>query len=547
MKRNTKKRIVILSILSTFVVLLCVFVGAKIYQEPKATGQASANVSVLNPAYSNGLNVNLKNEEVKKVLNYYEDSNLDVSIDDKKAITYTVDSEIRDSVDKVKLAIFLKCYDLDASLYVVNEDCNYDITSGVATYEDTHKSLLVDNKQPIMFCKDIYDVDENSYITMAYLNDDADASKIAITKDEDNNIKIKGVYKEDDSERTEENDNLNTPEIKEIANGTKIRPAYSTYDDVRSRIIDKTIYDASLIYNDNYYTYGQNFNLSYDTLPDGEYSVCVRIDIDSTKDKDSNSDNVDIERENKVCIYTNQKNVKLQNGKTDSLNIINEEDTIIDGYKVIKDIIKYYKYVIKCNKNLSKDDEQNLYRYLGSWDSYTINMWLREGGIIDEESDTEDYSSVVKTINKKCDENTIDENMILFRNVNEDFLTGAFGVKLPECKNEEDELQGVIKGLTKSEGDELLTTLKNTCVNQSYVEKGIMSTSMLCNENVFRDLPVHLVIKVPKGTHAFVTDNICESEVLLKPNTKLKFTNVELNYDENGDNTYYTLHCTVLE
>ena len=45
----------------------------------------------------------------------------------------------------------------------------------------------------------------------------------------------------------------------------------------------------------------------------------------------------------------------------------------------------------------------------------------------------------------------------------------------------------------------------------------------------------------------FVTNSLRESEVIFKPNTKLQFTNVELEYDQNAENTHYVLYRNIVE
>ena len=235
MKGNNKKKIVSLSILSTILVFACLLFCVITYKQPKASDDTLTNESISNTAYSNGLNVNLENEDVQKALKYYEDSDLDISLDNKKAIKYTVNSAVRDVVDKVQLVLNLKKGDNDSSLYVIGEECDYDSTTGIATSENTYQSLLINNQQPIALYKDTYDTDEHNYIVMAFLNDEENASKIAITKDDNNNIIIKGVYNEKEKNPIEANkkDNLNTPAIKEIPNGTKIYPAYATYNYIK--------------------------------------------------------------------------------------------------------------------------------------------------------------------------------------------------------------------------------------------------------------------------------------------------------------------------
>lgn len=58
-----------------------------------------------------------------------------------------------------------------------------------------------------------------------------------------------------------------------------------------------------------------------------------------------------------------------------------------------------------------------------------------------------------------------------------------------------------------------------------YTEKGFLSTSGVMDKNVMTKKSVKMIIKAPKGTHAYVTTNYKESEIIFDENTSLHLVN----------------------
>lgn len=72
-----------------------------------------------------------------------------------------------------------------------------------------------------------------------------------------------------------------------------------------------------------------------------------------------------------------------------------------------------------------------------------------------------------------------------------------------------------------------LDDLKNqvdNLVGTTMVDNGYMSASACGSLNVFRGSDIKFTINVPKGTHAFVTDNLMESELVFSRGTKMEIT-----------------------
>ena len=72
-------------------------------------------------------------------------------------------------------------------------------------------------------------------------------------------------------------------------------------------------------------------------------------------------------------------------------------------------------------------------------------------------------------------------------------------------------------------------------------EKGFMSVSLIPNVNIMIARKVRLMIMVPKGTKAYVTHNVVESEAILPPNTNLVVKDVHYNRYRNR----FDVHCVV--
>lgn len=124
---------------------------------------------------------------------------------------------------------------------------------------------------------------------------------------------------------------------------------------------------------------------------------------------------------------------------------------------------------------------------------------------------------VIETLDKIIDRNKNNKNLLLYRKAGLDYFDD-FGI--------DDELKKGLKYGLNDEVEQAQAIFDNIIKNKTvFQEKGFMSTSYDKELNAFTGCNVHIEIKVPKGYNMYVTDNVNESEVILKRNTKYRVEN----------------------
>ncbi len=147
--------------------------------------------------------------------------------------------------------------------------------------------------------------------------------------------------------------------------------------------------------------------------------------------------------------------------------------------------------------------------YVQTINSFEINSKLRNNQKLSEKE-----KETVKALDNLIKNNKLPNNIMLYRNVSNNFLESHFG-QLPQ--------KASIKDTVKY--------LKNKKV-KSIKDKGYCSTSAIEEKNVFKSRLCHLEIKANTGTHAFVTNNFLESEIILGRNQKLKIIDIKVANNE---------------
>lgn len=124
---------------------------------------------------------------------------------------------------------------------------------------------------------------------------------------------------------------------------------------------------------------------------------------------------------------------------------------------------------------------------------------------------------VIETLDKIIDRNKSDKNVLLYRNVWTNYFD-VFGI--------DDKLKSGLEDGSSDEIEQAQAIFDNIIKNKTvFQEKGFMSTSYNKDKNVFTSRKVQIELKVPKGYNMYVTDNVNESEVILKRNTKYRVEN----------------------
>ena len=490
--------------------------------------------------------LNIDSNSVKDILQCYENDKLDISVDDDYSMKYTVDNNMKGNVVNVEATVCIeKKYETDcggsekAALYLGSYDnCEYDKESGEVTSKYDFKGLIVNDEQPIA----TYFVSEDDkgtvYHTPVYLDDSDKATKLVVLVDNDGGVKVEGQLVEVD----EEGKVLDEPKIEPLKNGVVIWPAYENFV-VKQASIDETCVDASEVLNeDESYVYGTDFNLTFTDIPDGKYLYNYKIEYQNGEDKKEDVEGNKEEPE--YCLYTDQQQVEVKEDEVVASKEINLEDFSIENYKTLG-LRKFLYYVLKNKKNISEEDKKQVYErrvdgfehpkgYISTWNSLDINRAMRTDTV--DKLDADDQKTV-EVLTKNCMNNQFDHDLLAIRNVSADFLTTIFGTKLNG--------EGLTDQMLREGGDklcfELEEDLQKTIIGKKIHEKGFMSVSLIPNVNIMIARKVRLMIMVPKGTKAYVTHNVVESEAILPPNTNLVVKDVHYNRYRNR----FDVHCVV--
>lgn len=130
--------------------------------------------------------------------------------------------------------------------------------------------------------------------------------------------------------------------------------------------------------------------------------------------------------------------------------------------------------------------------YVASPNSFKMNDILRNGGKLKGE-DLKTYKAMME----KIQSTELPENLQLTRYAGQSFLDAIAGEN------------GI------------------PTVGDIVTEKGFLSTSAVTKINMFTDRPVKMTVLADKGTHAFITNNKKESEIIFPPNTSYEILSVK--------------------
>ena len=443
---------------------------------------------------------------------YSEEENLDVQVNDG-VMSYTVNSSIKDDVKSVKsvLAVINK-----EKYNIVNEenhylymgtkaDCKYDASTGNVECTPDYKWLLVNNEQPMAMYS--YSEDENKLLTPVYIKESDSVEYLVISKANDV-YTVDGILKDDS--------------ITPLENGTALAPAYASYD---KEIIDieEDGAEAEEVLNDKLYTYGTDFNLTYDVLPNGDYLYSMNV--------------IYVENEAKnYGYYTNGNEFSFDKEK---LN--NNENGVLtgaegDSYVYVKGV-SYIKEMLKHNLSISKDDrkqakkhliegEQKSRGYIATRNYRVINTALRTD--TEDELD-EDDKKTVEALDRITTSNQLSQDTILVRNVNFDYLSSVFGITLDNGET----LQNYMRDEMSIEAKKYILEKFKKFEGTKVTEKAYLSTSMIPEANCMNFKPVRFIIKAAKETKGYVTLNKAESEFIMPRGTSMVLDSIS--YDDAQD------------
>lgn len=173
-------------------------------------------------------------------------------------------------------------------------------------------------------------------------------------------------------------------------------------------------------------------------------------------------------------------------------------------------------------KNLSFDDYKNAYKnqiidksnekiimggedgYVATGNSFRLNEMLRNGYNLDGED-----KKTVNALDSLISKNQLKDNIMLHRNVDDDFIGDKFGFST-----------------WGKETKDIIQRIKDSNIT-SYSDGGFCSTSAIEKKNVFQQRKIQLKIQAKEGTNAYITSNASESEIILSRNQKFNIVSVE--------------------
>lgn len=476
--------------------------------------------------YGSEPSIDIEDENVQGILNCYENSKLDLTVNNDNSISYLPDSVMKDQISSVEATISVKrSFTTDAdqqesTILYLGSTSNCSINKETGSIEGAYEfeTLLLNKEQPLAAYKLDSDENENIYITPAYVNEDDNPSMLLVSISKDKKVEVKGIYitKDDKGEALEQ------PQIQPIENGTLIYPAYENYV-AKKAAIDQHYINAEELYDEEKaYTYGNDFDLTYGTLPNGSYLYNYKIQFGESNPDSENPDA-------QYCLYTDQKELEITDSKVTNVKDVDFEDINVDDYKLMK-IGQYFKTVLKHAKNVPNADrfqiqchlpiaEHGLKGYINTFNSFAINAAMRT-----DKTDTldEDDKKTCDVLLKHCLNNQFDEKVLVVRNVSPGFLSQQFGVTLDG--------QELTDKLIKKSGDEACLKLEKdfqeAMIGKKILDKGFTSVSLVPHANVFNTRTIQFSIMVPAGTKAYVTNNLIESEAILAPGTSLNIKDV---------------------
>ncbi|MFV8290804.1 phage minor head protein [Aerococcus viridans] len=188
-------------------------------------------------------------------------------------------------------------------------------------------------------------------------------------------------------------------------------------------------------------------------------------------------------------------------------------------YKNI-DSLESFREIASDVSMLTKEEQEQMYDrkngYITSANSFKINQYLRNGHVefLGKTRDLSDEGKkTISLIDKVIESNKLSDNVVAYRKVDSKWL---------ESLASPDETI-----------DDFVARAKQGGI--SYSDKGYTSTGMVQDVTKFGDRNINLEIYADKGSNAFITDNVAESEMILPKNSTFDIIDVVENDQEGFD------------
>lgn len=155
----------------------------------------------------------------------------------------------------------------------------------------------------------------------------------------------------------------------------------------------------------------------------------------------------------------------------------------------------------------------------------TINSNMRSDGFAGNKLDEDDIKTI-EALRKAISQYEIDDDLIVTRYVNADYLTSVFGIKTKMW--EKGELEPIGDSITRignnyviKTGIPKITSELQAQIGKRITEKSFVSASVVPDKNIMKDKSVMFKIRAKKGTNCYVPVNRKESEIIFADNSEL--------------------------
>ena len=239
-------------------------------------------------------------------------------------------------------------------------------------------------------------------------------------------------------------------------------------------------------------------------------------------------------------------------GDKDDLQEINADDIIeVEEINVefIEEPIEYKEpqnkdYVRLMNgsqKATSFDDRMQIHAhtksdgspggYVATHNYSTINSNMRGDGFVNNTLDDDDLKTI-EALRNAISSYELDDDLIMTRYVNADYISSVFGIKTKKWSK--GELEDIADSITRIGNPYVVNTAIPTIteelqkfIGESIPEKAFISASVVPTKNIMKDKSVCFKIRAKKGTNCYIPVNRKESEIIFSDNSKLIIQDVD--------------------
>lgn len=204
----------------------------------------------------------------------------------------------------------------------------------------------------------------------------------------------------------------------------------------------------------------------------------------------------------------------------------------------------YVRIMHGSQKAVSVDDKMQIAKhtkadgspggYVATHNYSNINSNMRNDGWTGNQLDDDDFKTI-EAMRRAISQYELDDNLIMTRYVNADYLTSVFGIKTKTWSK--GQLESISNSITSmgnpyvvKEGIPQITKDLQAKIGTCITEKSFLSTSVLPQKNIMKDKAVLFKICAKKGTHCYIPVNRKESECIFADDSKLFIKDVQ--YDD---------------